>query len=316
VTDEPRAAGGAAPAGEPDDTPRSPTPEATATGKGGPAAGAGPDASSEGAGPGSRSATGEDPVAGSGPDASSEGAGPGSRSAPGEGAGSGPPSASPEGAGSGSRSAPGEGAGSGPPSASPEGADGAPGRDGRPDASATGDAATEHSADNPAGASGDPGDRATDDIEVDADLQAAADAVEVDLELLLSERAQYLDAYRRAQADFENYRKQAQRRQDEAVVRALGGFVERLLPVLDSCDAALAHGASEVEPVLTALYSALSKEGLERVDPKGARFDPTEAEAVVHEPGEGGEHVVAEVLRPGYRWRGKVLRPAMVKVTD
>jgi molecular chaperone GrpE len=140
--------------------------------------------------------------------------------------------------------------------------------------------------------------------------------VEVDLELLLSERAQYLDAYRRAQADFENYRKQAQRRQDEAVVRALGGFVERLLPVLDSCDAALAHGASEVEPVLTALYSALSKEGLERVDPKGARFDPTEAEAVVHEPGEGGEHVVAEVLRPGYRWRGKVLRPAMVKVTD
>jgi molecular chaperone GrpE len=292
VTDEPRAAGGAAPAGEPDDTPRSPTPEATATGKGGPAAGAGPDASSEGAGPGSRSATGEDPVAGSGPDASSEGAG------------------------SGPRSAPGEGAGSGPPSASGEGAEGAPGRDGRPDASATGDAASEHAADNPAGASGDPGDRATDDIEVDADLQAAADAVEVDLELLLSERAQYLDAYRRAQADFENYRKQAQRRQDEAVVRALGGFVERLLPVLDSCDAALAHGASEVEPVLTALYSALSKEGLERVDPKGARFDPTEAEAVVHEPGEGGEHVVAEVLRPGYRWRGKVLRPAMVKVTD
>ncbi|HEX6570233.1 MAG TPA: nucleotide exchange factor GrpE [Acidimicrobiales bacterium] len=156
-------------------------------------------------------------------------------------------------------------------------------------------------------------DAATD---VDADLQAAADAVEVDLELLLSERAQYLDAYRRAQADFENYRKQAQKRQDDAVVRSLGRFIEGLLPVLDSCDAALAHGATEVEPVLTALYGALSKEGLERVDPKGAAFDPTEAEAVVHEPGEGGDQVVAEVLRPGYRWRGQVLRPAMVKVTD
>ena len=156
-------------------------------------------------------------------------------------------------------------------------------------------------------------DTATD---VDADLQAAADAVEVDLELLLSERAQYLDAYRRAQADFENYRKQAQKRQDDAVVRSLGRFIEGLLPVLDSCDAALAHGATEVEPVLTALYGALSKEGLERVDPKGAAFDPTEAEAVVHEPGEGGDQVVAEVLRPGYRWRGQVLRPAMVKVTD
>jgi molecular chaperone GrpE len=147
-------------------------------------------------------------------------------------------------------------------------------------------------------------------------LRAAAEALEVDLELLLAEREQYLDAYRRAQADFENYRKQAQKRQEDAVVRSLGSFVEGLLPVLDSCDAALAHGASEVEPVLSALYGALAKEGLERIDPKGSAFDPAEAEAVVHEPGEGGEQVVAEVLRPGYRWRGRVLRPAMVKVTD
>jgi molecular chaperone GrpE len=157
---------------------------------------------------------------------------------------------------------------------------------------------------------------ASEPADVDAELQAAADAVEVDLELLLAERAQYLEAYRRAQADFENYRKQAQKRQDDAVVRSVGRFVENLLPVLDSCDAALSHGASEVEPVLTALYGALSKEGLERIDPKGAAFDPAEAEAVVHEPGEGGEQVVSEVLRPGYRWQGKVLRPAMVKVTD
>ena len=150
----------------------------------------------------------------------------------------------------------------------------------------------------------------------DADLQAAAEAVEVDLELLLSERAQYLEAYQRAQADFENYRKQAQKRQDDAVVRSLGRFVEGLLPVLDSCDAAPAHGANEVEPVLAALYGALEKEGLERIDPKGSAFDPAEAEAVLHEPGEGGDQVVSEVLRTGYRWRGQVLRPAMVKVTD
>ena len=155
-----------------------------------------------------------------------------------------------------------------------------------------------------------------DSVEVTDDLQAAADALEVDLELLLAEREQYLDAYRRAQADFENYRKQAQKRQDDAVVRALGSFVEKLLPVLDACDAALAHGASEVEPVLAALYGALGKEGLERIDPKGAPFDPAEADAVLHEPGEGGDQVVSEVLRAGYRWRGRVLRPAMVKVTD
>ena len=148
------------------------------------------------------------------------------------------------------------------------------------------------------------------------DLEAAAAALEGDLEALASERDQYLDAYRRAQADFENYRKQVQKRQSDAVVRALGRFVETLLPVLDACDAALAHDATEVEPVLAALYGALAKEGLERIDPKGAPFDPAEAEAVAHEPGEGGEHVVSEVLRAGYRWRGQVLRPAMVKVTD
>jgi molecular chaperone GrpE len=175
--------------------------------------------------------------------------------------------------------------------------------------------ATEASETSPAGATDDALD-AADGVEVTDDLQAAADALEVDLELLLAEREQYLDAYRRAQADFENYRKQAQKRQEDAVVRALGSFVEKLLPVLDACDAALAHGATEVEPVLAALYGALGKEGLERIDPKGAPFDPAEAEAVLHEPGEGGEQVVSEVLRAGYRWRGRVLRPAMVKVTD
>jgi molecular chaperone GrpE len=184
-----------------------------------------------------------------------------------------------------------------------------------PPAGGEGDApeATDASA---SAATGDALDAAEGSVEVTDDLQAAADALEIDLELLLAEREQYLDAYRRAQADFENYRKQAQKRQDDAVVRALGSFVEKLLPVLDACDAALAHGASEVEPVLAALYGALGKEGLERIDPKGAPFDPAEAEAVLHEPSEGGEQVVSEVLRAGYRWRGRVLRPAMVKVTD
>jgi molecular chaperone GrpE len=155
-----------------------------------------------------------------------------------------------------------------------------------------------------------------DEAKVD-DLDAAAQAVEVDLEALLAEREQFLDAYRRAQADFENYRKQAQKRQDDAVARALGGFVERLLPVLDAVDAAAAQGAADaVEPVVSALFGALEKEGLERIDPKGAAFDPTVAEAVVHEPGEGGAQVVSEVLRTGYRWQGRLLRPALVKVTD
>jgi molecular chaperone GrpE len=213
-----------------------------------------------------------------------------------------------------------------PPTGGGEGADAATANEPAPademadDAAETTDEAADEAADDEVETVADDVEAVVDDVvddvvEATDELQAAADALEVDLELLLSERAQYLDAYRRAQADFENYRKQAQKRQDDAVLRSLGGFVEKLLPVLDACDAALAHGATEVEPVLAALYGALGKEGLERIDPKGEAFDPAEAEAVIHEPGDDGEQVVSEVLRTGYRWRGRVLRPAMVKVT-
>jgi molecular chaperone GrpE len=147
------------------------------------------------------------------------------------------------------------------------------------------------------------------------DVAAAAEAVEVDLELLLAERAQYLDAYRRAQADFENFRKRVMKQQTEAVDRGVGGFVERFLPVLDACDGARSHGASEVEPIFAALLQTLEKEGLERIDPAGEPFDPNHHEAVMHEPGEGDDGpVVVEVMRPGYAWKGRLLRPAMVKV--
>jgi molecular chaperone GrpE len=175
----------------------------------------------------------------------------------------------------------------------------------------------------------DPGPDPDDEV-VEAELlddppspDAAADADDVsveslvaDLERVTAERDQFRDAYQRTAADFDNYRKQAQRRVDDEVARATGGVVDRLLPVLDACDGALAHGATEVEPIVTALLGALEKEGLVRVDPIGEVFDPTIAEAVVHEPGDGGEHMVSEVMRAGYTWQGRVLRPAMVKVTD
>lgn len=152
--------------------------------------------------------------------------------------------------------------------------------------------------------------------EPEADGEVSVETLVSDLERLAGERDQFLDAYRRTQADFENFRKQSQRRQEDHVQRMVAGLVERLLPVLDACDGALQHGATEVEPIAAALLSALEKEGLARIDPIGEVFDPTVSDAVVHEPGDGGDHIVSEVLRPGYSWQGRVLRPAMVKVTD
>ena len=147
--------------------------------------------------------------------------------------------------------------------------------------------------------------------------EVTVETLVTDLERVSAERDQFLDAYRRTQADFENFKKQSQRRADDELQRRLGGFVERFLPVLDACDAARQHGAGdEVEPIVGALLAALEKEGLSRIDPLGLEFDPSVAEAVVHEPGGGGEHVVSEVLRPGYAYQGRLLRAAMVKVTD
>ena len=133
-----------------------------------------------------------------------------------------------------------------------------------------------------------------------------------DLDRLQSERNDYLDQLLRTRADFDNYRKRIQKQQSEHLERAAEALVVKLLDALDTFELAVAHGQG-FEQVHEMLVKTLTKEGLERIDPAGAAFDPNEADAVAHEDGDGGP-VVAEVLRPGYRWKGRVLRPAMVKV--
>ena len=137
-----------------------------------------------------------------------------------------------------------------------------------------------------------------------------------DLERTTSERDDYLDSLRRNQADFENYRKRVAKQAGDEAVRAAESLVEKLLTVLDACDAAIQHGASEVEPIFAALLGVLEKEGLGRLAPAGETFDPNLHEAVLHEPGDESDDgtVVSEVLRTGYTWKGRVVRPAMVKV--
>ncbi|MCU1346635.1 MAG: grpE [Acidimicrobiia bacterium] len=158
---------------------------------------------------------------------------------------------------------------------------------------------------------------AEDDVETPLDesepAASEAEAIEVDIASLAAERDQFKDIALRLQADFENYRKRVARDTVDEVARGTGRLVESLLPVLDACEGAFAHGADGVEPVWSALIGALQKAGLEAIDCQGKAFDPAEHEAVVHEPGEG-EPMVSEVFRTGYRWQGKVLRPAMVKV--
>ena len=143
------------------------------------------------------------------------------------------------------------------------------------------------------------------------------------VEVLARQRDEYLLALQRTQADFENYRKRIARLQEEQSARAAAALVSKLLPVLDTLDLAEAHlneslDVSEDGKALRAsramLMDILGKEGLERLDRAGVPFDPSVHDAVAHTDGEGGETMVEEVFRSGYRWKGQVLRPAMVRV--
>jgi molecular chaperone GrpE len=145
-------------------------------------------------------------------------------------------------------------------------------------------------------------------------VEGASSNAEVTIDDVLKERDEFKDIALRVQADFENYRKRAASQMGDELDRALGKLVEQLLPVLDACEAAVAHGVEGVEQVWSSLIGALQKQGLEALDLAGQPFDPALADAVMHEEGDGSEPVVLEVLRTGYRWKGRVLRAAMVKV--
>ena len=149
----------------------------------------------------------------------------------------------------------------------------------------------------------------------DAEILEALEP-ESEVDVLTREVNQFKDTALRLQADFENYRKRVNAQQSAEIERAIGKVIESLLPVLDACEAAFAHGADGVEPIWSQLMGVLQKQGLEALDLAGKPFDPALAEAVLHEDGDGAEGgpVVSDVLRTGYSWKGKTLRAAMVKV--
>jgi len=127
----------------------------------------------------------------------------------------------------------------------------------------------------------------------------------------------------RLQAEFDNYRKRVLREQTMAVEMAAEPVMRRLLEVLDDFELALMHAGDDVDPerllkgvelVYAKLVDALQGEGLERIPAEGAPFDPELHEALM-QTGEGsGEPHVAEVFRQGYALRGRVIRPAGVRV--
>jgi molecular chaperone GrpE len=137
------------------------------------------------------------------------------------------------------------------------------------------------------------------------------------------EVAEYREHLQRLQAEFANYRKRVIREQTQAIEMAAEPLVRKLLEVLDEFELALMAAEQKpdfekfhrgVELVYAKLADALRSEGLERIDAEGRPFDPEEHEALMGTSGGDVEPVVADVFRQGYKLRGRVIRPAGVRV--
>jgi molecular chaperone GrpE len=154
----------------------------------------------------------------------------------------------------------------------------------------------------------------------------AGEALDEDVTALLSkaeeERDEYLDLARRTKADFENFRKRVAADVQAAQARGRTEVAREVIEAVDNLERALETAesgdglAAGVEMVLGGLRETLSRHGIEVVDPKGEKFDPTQHEALSTMPVEGTESgTVVEVMQKGYRMGDQLVRPARVVVS-
>ena len=148
-----------------------------------------------------------------------------------------------------------------------------------------------------------------------------------DIEELLrkaeTEAAELKDAWLRARADSENARRQAQADLARATKFAIEKFAADLLPVKDALEQALAHEnvsaetlKSGAELTLKNLQSAFSRANVQEIDPAGQKFDPHRHQAVQMVPSDAPANTVVTVYQKGYVLNDRVLRPAMVAVSQ
>lgn len=145
------------------------------------------------------------------------------------------------------------------------------------------------------------------------------------IEAAKKEAAAWQDKYLRLHAEWDTYRRRMNEQREEEKARAAEKLVEGLIPVIDdferSIDYAEKNGETGllggVQAVHTKMLEVLTKHGVEMIDPKGEAFNALEALAVatVDDPSVPDE-TVAEVYQKGYRMGNKVIRSAMVTVTQ
>jgi molecular chaperone GrpE len=153
------------------------------------------------------------------------------------------------------------------------------------------------------------------------DLAGQAAALTAERDRIAAEKAELYDRFVRRQAEFENFRKRVEREKGEIIAVAGMELTRQLLPILDDFERAIAHESTDpeyakgIELIYQRLFETLQKAGLEPIVTEGQKFDPYVHHAMeMVETDEVEDHsILAELLR-GYNFRGKLLRPAMVRV--
>lgn len=161
-------------------------------------------------------------------------------------------------------------------------------------------------------------------------VEATAEQPQVDVAELMKKLeeaeakvAEHRDGWQRAQAEFVNYKNRIQRDAETQRVNMKGDIIQKILPVLDDLELALANRPAEdawaggIELIARKFQSVLESEGVKRIQAEGQPFDPNFHEAISHEPNEEVEsgHVIA-VVRNGYTLGERVIRPALVRVAQ
>lgn len=150
---------------------------------------------------------------------------------------------------------------------------------------------------------------------------AALAALTAERDQLAAEKADVQDRLLRGQADFQNFRKRAERERVELFEYASTEAIRVLLPVLDDFERALKADSTDkeyaagIELIYNRFYETLKKLGLEPIVSKDQPFDPQIHHAVdMVETDEAPDHTVLDEFQRGYNFKGRLLRPAMVKV--
>ena len=150
---------------------------------------------------------------------------------------------------------------------------------------------------------------------------AELDALRAERDRLAAEKAELNDRLLRRQADFENFRRRVERDRSDFIQFAAMDLVRELLPILDDFERAMkvetadAEYAKGIEMIYSRLFETLKRQGLEPIETAGRKFDPNLHQALDKvETKDAEDHAILAEYQRGYNFKGKLLRPSMVKV--